>query len=411
MKKIVTVIAAAAMCALVYYCVQYIQSPVSTMAARGVTHEEVINGDAYIVRNETVYTAPGGGTFYSYAREGARVGRNRRLCAVFSGVVSEEILQELNTVDAKIAELSSVVVDNSAFMSDSGSTAERLLQLQSEIEKAAADNDIAAIAKYKAEIESLAAGGSVKTNAQQLTELAEQKSGIESKITSPKDEIYSSVSGIYSAKVDGFENVLTPDAAKNITVEAFGQIKAEEVVVPAVETKEEKKEKAQTEAKTVAAGDKICKVIDNHEWYIMALVERADIEGMKTGQKVELRFGKLPGEQVEAEVAAISNDPPEQKKAVLVLLCKSYSEGAFSIRASDIEIIKESYQGFSVPIHAVRVVDGQNGVMVRNGGKEVFKPCRIIYKDDKSGEAIIKPDTEDINKTLQQYDIIVIGEK
>ncbi len=408
MKKLVTIIAIASAAALVYYCVRYIQSPVSTMAAYSVVHEQVINADAYIVRDETVYNAPTGGTFYSYTREGARVGKDRTLCTVYEGAVSEDILQELGTVNAKISELSTTVVDESVFMLDGGSTQSRLVQIESEIEKAAAQNDVAKISQYKKEINSIASGESVQSNSQTLEQLQAQKNEIESQITIPRHDIVSSVSGIYSVVVDGYEGILTPEAAKTMNVENFAKI-APQAETPTPEATPETEE--QTSTQTVSGGDGVCKVIDNHEWFVMALVDREQLEGIEVGQTVGLRFGKLPGEETTAELISISNDPQGQTKAVLVFSCKSYLEGVFSIRTSDIEIITESYEGFSVPIHAIRVVDGQNGVMVNNSGREVFKPCEIIYTDEEKGTAIIQPDTDDQNKTLQELDMIIIGEK
>lgn len=405
-KKAAVIVAVGALLVLVYYCIQYVQSPVSTTPAYSMTYEDTAEADAFIVRDETVYEAPSGGTFYSYEREGARVGRNRALCAVYSGEVDESVLQELASIDAKLSDISSGTEEDSSFMSGS-STAKRLLQLEEEIEAAAAVNDIAKIASCKAEIESLAAGDAVVAATQISQELSNRRASLEAGIASPKSDIISTVSGIYSQKVDGYEGVLTPEIIENINVEQFSKLAPEQSAQPQTD------EKKQTEssARIVSAGQGICKVIDNHEWYIAALVKRADIEDVKTGQKVGVRLGKLPGEQIEATVLSISSDPQGQEKAVLVLECDSYSEGAFSIRASDVEIIKVSYSGICVPVHSVRVSDGQSGVMVRNGGRDVFKPCRIIYRDEETGTAIVAADTDDQTKTLRELDMIVTGEK
>ncbi len=401
MKKVITAILAATICAFVYFCISYVQAPVSTISAYNVTYEEVVNGDAFIVRKETIYTAERDGTAYSFAREGARVGNSRRICAVYSGEVDESVLQELGTINDKIAELGSVVVDNS-FTADTGSTAQRLVQLQEEIEAAAAENDIKKISECKEEIELLASGTVAVSNSDRLAKLVAERQALESKLVNPRQDIYSTEAGIYSTKIDGYENVLNFEVVDNITVEEFAKIKPEQT--------EEKKEEKDV-LSTTLAGDKVCKIIDNHEWYVMALVKRSDIEGVKAGDEVDVRFDKLPGEQVEATVVSVSNDPEGQEKAVVVLKCESFSEGAFSIRASGVEIIRNSYSGFEVPIHAIRVSDGQNGVMVRVGGSDVFKPCKMIYQDEENAKAIIVPDTEDVNRELMQYDMIIVGEK
>ena len=401
MKRLITLISIVAFCALIYYCISYIQAPVSTISAQNVTREEIVRGDAFIVRDETVYTASSGGTVYSYAREGARVGKDRRVCAVYGGEVDEAVLQELGTINAKISELGSVVVDNAGFTADSGSIEQRLVQLYDEIELAAAENDVQKIAECKAEIEALANGTAAVSNADRIAELVSQKEALEAKIAGPRQDVYATASGIYSAKIDGYEGVLNIGIIDGITVEKFAEIKPEEA-------EEKEVEEDITKALT---GDKICKIINNHEWYVMALVKRDDIANVKVGDEVDIRFSKLPGEQTTAEVASISNDPKGQEKAVLVLKCESFSEGAFSIRASSVEIILSSYTGFEVPVHAIRVNDGQNGVHVRVGGSDVFKPCKMIFKEEEEGTAIIVADTEDVNRQLRQYDMIVMGEK
>lgn len=401
MKKVIAVILAAALCTFGYFVISYVQTPVSTISAHSVTVEEIVSGDAFIVRKETVYTADRDGTAYSYAREGARVGNNRRICTIYSGEIDESILQELDTINTKIAELSSAVSDGDDFTSDSGSTEKRLLQLQQEIEAAAAENDIKKISECKEEIELLSNGAAVSGNVEQLAELTAQKSALESRITNPKQDIYSTEAGIYSAKTDGYESVLTVGEVNNFDVERFANIKPEET----------KKDNTEEIVGDTAAGSRVCKIIDNHEWYIVTLAEKKELESLKKGDDVDVRFDKLPGEQVEATVVSVSNEQEGQEKAVIVLKCESFSEGAFSIRTSGVEIIKNSYTGFEVPVYALRVSDGQRGVMVRVGGTDVFKPCKMIYQDESTDKAIVVPDTEDINKELSEYDMIIIGEK
>lgn len=408
MKKFIGIIGAVALIALIYYCISYIHSPVSTLSAYSVTHEEAFSCDAYIVRDETVYESPSSGSFYSYAREGARIGRNRRMCAVYSAAVSSEVLKELGTIDTKLAELSTSVASDEQFLSDGGSAENRIIVTEQKIDEAAAQNDVLKIAGYKAELKAIAAGEVQSSKATALAELTAQKESLESQIKGPREEIYSTASGIYSMNVDGYERILTPSEAMKMTVSDFLSVKPEEKQ-PSPSPQPEKDDKEYVP--DINRGDKICKIVDNHEWYILALAKKADLEDLKVGSSVSVRFGKLPGEQTPAVIQNISNEDPQQERAVVLLKCESYSEGAFSIRYSDIEIIKRSYSGFQVPVHAVRVVDGQSGVMVRVGGKEVFRPCEVIFRNDAEDLAIITPSGSDTGKMLSQYDLIVLGEK
>ncbi len=408
MKKGAILIAIAAFVALVYYCISYVRAPVSTMSAYSMTHEEVVVADAYIVRDETVYPAPASGTFYSSAVEGVRVGRNRRISTVYGADVSEEVLSELSNIDAKIETLTSTVVDGSEFMAGGSSVEEKLIQLTDNIEEAAYNNDIEKIGEYKKEINALLSGELGTVTVDELALLKEQRAQLEREITGSKHDIYSNVAGIYSCKVDGYEDVLTPESINGLNCAGFSKIEPEEVKVQL--TEEEMKEDKEGSL-YVNAGDKVCKIMDNHRWYIVALANKDDVNDLKIGQKISIRFSKLPGEETVAVVKSVSSEAPEQKKTVVVLECDSYSEGAFSIRAGEVEIVKKSYNGFAVPVNAIRVIDAQKGVMVRRGGSDVFKPCKILYTDESKGQAIVVPDTDDMNKTLQLYDIVIVGEK
>ncbi len=390
MKKVITILSAVAVFALIYYCIRYVQAPVSTVTATAITREEVFEGEAYIVRDEVVYTSTASGTVYSYAKEGARVGNNRKVAAVYGADVDKNALHELNTINEKIAELTSVV-SSSNYTSQSGSKEERLLQLYERIESAKMENDVAEISSCKEEIASILSGTETTDDVTRLSELMKEKESLEANISGSKQDIYTNVSGIYSTKIDGYEEVLNSSTIQGITVENFNKISPNEL--------------------TENGATKICKIINNHEWFVMALVKREDIENVKIGDEVNMRFSLLPGEETTASVEYISQDPQEQKNAVLVLKCESFSEGAFSIRTSSVEIIRKSYTGFEIPIHAIRVEDGQNGVSVRTGVGDVFKPCKMIYKDEEKGTAIIVADTEDVNKELRQYDMIIVGEK
>ncbi len=402
MKKTILTVGLAAFFALCYYCISYIQAPVTTITATPVTYEEVTAADAFIVRDEAVYKAGSDGVIYSFAREGARVGKDRKIAAVYSGDIDENLLRELGAVNEKIAELSSVVISET-YTHDSGSVERRLRQLYEDIEEAAAVKDVKKVSECKAEIERISSGGVPVTNADKIAELSEEKSLLESAIIGAHWDIISTAAGIYSTKIDGYESVLTVESLDGITVEKLKDIKPEEV------TKKEKSEKGDLDI--VSGGSAVCKIIDNHEWYVLALVDKSGTENLKKGDKVNLRFEKLPGETAAATVHTISNEPEGQGKTVVILKCESYIEGAFSTRSTGIEIIKNSYTGFEVPIHAIRVDDGQSGVLVRAGGNDIFKPCKIIYNDEESGKAILKPDTEDANRQLSQYDMIIVGEK
>ena len=148
---------------------------------------------------------------------------------------------------------------------------------------------------------------------------------------------------------------------------------------------------------------------DNHVWYVMMLVDKEDLSNVKTNTAAEIRFDKIPGVQTAVNVVHIA-EALDGDKAVIVFKSERYSEGVFSIRESAAEVILKSYEGFEIPVHAIRVKDGQTGVMIQKGTGEIFKKCEVIYTDAQSETAIVKAVTGERN-ILTVGDRVVLGEK
>ncbi len=380
--------------AVAFYGVRYVRTPIDTQEVQMTKREESFAGQAYIIRNESVYEAPAAGTVYHYADEGARVSKNSLVSAVYHGQVNEETLQELNNIDKKIEQIEQDQAENELYVSDASTNENRLENIRSEIVEAAFANDISKMTEYKDQINQIQSG-EAPSDENTLAMLRQERTQIEGQIGQAKEDIYSQISGIFSTAIDGLEQILTPDTIMEYTVEDFKNI-------PAPNT-------GSTTQNIANIGDSICKVADNHVWYVIALVNKKDLEGVQTGTSAEIRFDKIPGVQTPVEVVRIAEEP-EGEQAVVVFKSERYSEGVFSIRESEAEIILASYEGFEIPVHAIRVQDGQTGVMVQKGMGEVFKKCEVIYTDSQTETAIVKAVSGEQN-LLTIGDRVILGEK
>lgn len=393
-RKSVIIVVIAVLTVIGVYVFRYINDPVKMEEATVIEHEESFSGDAYFVRKERVYTAETTGTFYTHAREGARVGKDRLIATVYDGLVDSKQLQELSNIDRKIEELEDFK-KKSSFQFDESDTENRLKSLKGRILESAQSGELSNIPRIKSNIKSVISGEELADTDAEIKSLKEQKKSIESNITASKKDIFSDCSGIFSVNVDGLEGVLTADKIQEYALADFDGITYEEKTA---------------EKKTAAnVGDGVCKVIDNHTWYVMAKLALSDIEKLKKGDTVTLRFGAVPGVEPKAKVIHISEE--DSDFAVVVFESDQYIEGIFSIRRSDITVVIEQYRGYKIPIHAVRVKDGQQGVMVKYGLNEIFKPCEIIYTDTENDWVIIEPVTEGVRNPLEQFDKIILGEK
>lgn len=136
MKKSIIIIIIAVVTVICVYAAKYLDKPVETVSARVTEYEESTTADAYLVREESVYTAEKSGTFYTYESEGARVGKNRLIATVYDGIVDSQSLQEINNLNKKIAEIEEYEKNN-GFMKDNSDSETRLKNLKNEIISAA----------------------------------------------------------------------------------------------------------------------------------------------------------------------------------------------------------------------------------------------------------------------------------
>lgn len=394
MKKSIFVILMLVVCFCIFYGIRYVENPVETQVCTSEVYENKIDTSGYIVRTEQVYNAPAAGMVYHYISEGTRVGKGRVLSTVYAGDVSEETLQELNSINQKIEELSNEG-EAASYLAGSGGGEEDIEAIKNNIISAARSGKVEKIPNYKAQINAIITGDAKSTKYASIEELTARKNSIEAGLRNAKNDIYSQISGIFSKNIDSFEEVLTPQNIMTYKVADYDKLK----------------ESARENKLETSSGMPICKVINNHEWYVMTTLKRKEAEEIKVGKSVKVRFDYLPGVTANGKVEYISAEDSGTDKVLAVIKFEEYKEGVYSLRYSDMEIILESYEGFKLPISALRVTDGgQKGVLVKGLGSQVFKPCNVIYSDKLHETVIVEPVSGEKN-LLREHDSVVIGEK
>ena len=391
MKKSLLFVLISAVCFCVFYGIRYMENPVGTIPAISEVYEQKIDTVGYIVRSEQVYNAPVSGTVYHYVQEGTRVSRNSPLSTIYTGEISEATLQELNNINKKIYEIESSGSKDS-FASAGYSNEEDIENIKNNIIEASRNDNIEKIAEYKAQINSVITGDSKNIKTNNLQELNTRKWQLEASINSAKQDIYSQMSGVFSKNVDGLEGILTPNAVLKYKLSDY--LELSNIV----------KEQAAAES------DAVCKVVNNYTWYVVMAIDRKTAEELKVGKAVKIRFDEIPGIEADAKIEYISTEDSNTKKNVVVVKCEQYQEGVFSLRYSGATLVLKSYEGYRIPVSAIRVSDdGTKGVLVRNGGTQVFKPCNVVYTDTVGQTVIISPVSG--SNLLREYDNIVVGEK
>lgn len=381
--------------AVLFYGYRYLKIPVETKAASLTQIEDVVSAGAYVIRTEEVYSAQVTGTMYNYVEEGDRVAKNMCVSTVYRGNVDSELIQDLNNVDNRIKKLAEAKERNEQFITDSGSGDNTVEKVKNNIITAVIDNNIAEIESCKNTLKALNDEEAQEFDAD-LNELSAQKRNLESKLSNDKSDINATMAGIFSLNVDGYEEILTPETIMQYKVSDFEQISGLKM--------------SERTTNNVTSGESICKVVDNHTWYAMAVVSKSEAEQIRQKKEVIIRFGDLPGEEVSASVGYISEEDAEAENVVIVLKSDRYLEGVYGIRYGEMEIVINRYVGYEVPIHALRVVKEKTGVMISGGSSEIFCEADVVYTDETEGIAIIYP-AKEAKRKLSIGDRIVLGEK
>lgn len=393
MKKFFIIVLGITIAAMVGYGINYAFSPVKTQKLEYITQENAINTNGFIVRDEWVMYTRSAGTVYHSVSEGSRVSKDSNIGSLFYGDVSEDSIKELKVVDNKIKKAESDESVHSLSDLDATNVESSIYRRENDIIDAAQDNDILSIARYKRDINSLRANNGLSAGT--LAELDAQKTQILETIGVLKEDIYAQISGVFTSYVDGYETSLVPSQAENYDVPYFESLS--------------QSPKVRKISSRVDAGGEVCKIVNNHVWYVMMSIPSDMLEGRNTGDSVKLRFNNMADAVVKGSINSISEEYGGRR--VVTVKCPEYLESAFSYRLVDVDLIFESYNGYKIPVHAVRTEDsGKQKVIGINGNRQYDCYCDVLFTDTDGGYAIVDT-AEGAENKLSQMSRIVVGER
>ena len=203
----------------------------------------------------------------------------------------------------------------------------------------------------------------------QITELKSQISTLRTQAASSTRRITAPEAGLYSAVVDGYEQVLTPEVLETLTPSTLTAIQADESL--------------QTDVGKLILGD---------NWYYAAVVSQADAETLSEGRSMHLHFSKGVEQDLSVTVSHISE--AENGRVVVVLKGNTYLPELTLLRQQSAEVILGSLEGIRVPREALRaekasvdengelVTTEQTGVYCLVGMEARFKPVEVLYSGD-----------------------------
>ena len=250
-------------------------------------------------------------------------------------------LRDMNSVSDLSPELKGLILRRTGSDSDSGSLQARISTLQAELET-----------------------------------LEAQSAGDTSAILAGK-------AGTFSAAVDGYESVLTPERLMEMTVAEFESVQPDE-----------------TDANAIG------RLVTSATWYYACVVPASELSGVEEGDRATLTFARDYYQPVTMRVARLGGN--EAGSRLLVLSSDRALQNVTLLRQQSAEIVFTSYSGLRVPKSAVRVENGQTGVYTLEGTLAKWKPITILHDTGESYVAALDTSSTD---NLWPGDELIINAK
>ena len=215
-------------------------------------------------------------------------------------------------------------------------------------------------------------------NAQQeLTILQSAAEQDTAEITAPK-------AGYFSAVVDGYETVLTPERLDTLTVREYDDLQPEDVT-----------------------GNWAGKLITGDRWYFVTSIPAGELADVEAGDRVRVTFARDFYSEITMTVTRVGQN--EAGFRILVLSSREFMQSVTLLREQTADVVFIQYTGLRVPKDAVYVDEnGQPGVYILESARARWKPITILHDN---GESYVVELDKTKTENLWPGDEILIGAK
>ena len=353
---------------------EYLDDPLGVTLAYQYEVEHTRDLSGFVIREERVLSDEGGGLLRIQRAEGERVAAGGTVASVYADQASLDRQTEIDSLESRMEQLQ--------YAQDLALAAETTRKLDAQIAQNLLEyrRFLAADRFYDAEGAALelralvlkrdytdAGDGDIALQLQelgaQLLALRSQAEGSVRRVTAPE-------AGLYSAEVDGFEAVLTPEILGSLTPSVLSGV---------------------TPGQTGTA--QVGKLVLGDEWYYAAVMSSKDALELQAcqegGTSLLLRFSK--GVDRDLPVTLQSIGAQENGQVVAVFRGNGYLQELTLLRQQRAQVITGAVSGIRVPRECLRAewarldengkitTEERTGIYCLMGRGARFKPVEVVY--------------------------------
>lgn len=314
----------------IYKIVMLVVNPTDTfMVEEGTIYQEE-DAVGYIIRDEEVVRGQNYKNGIEQIKsEGEKVAKNEPIFRYYTSG-EEQLEKKISELDQKIDE--AMQNESSAVPSGDISSLER--QIAEKLEQLYQETDVKKIKEYKKDIDSYINKksrivGDYSPSGSYLKKLIDERSEYEKELNNGMEYVNAPDSGIVSYKIDGYEDILTPDKFDTITKEMLEDIN--------IRT-----------GQIIATNEESGKIIKDFNFYIACILSSESSKEAEVGDKIKLRF--YNGTEIPAEVEYISEEDDER---IIIFKVKQDVKDLISYRKISLDIIWWSDSGKKIPNESI----------------------------------------------------------
>ena len=382
---------------LLYNVVSLFINPSDTFIIENGKISSSDEAEGYIIRDEKLFQGENYKNGISQIKtEGQRVAKGDPIFRYYSNN-EQNLVKKISELDSQIQE--AMEEGNNIYSSD---IAVLEKQIEDNIQLIANTNNMSEITEYKKNINSALTKkaklvGDLSPSGSYIKKLISQRTKYEEKLNSGSEHIKATVSGTVSYKIDGLEEILTPDSLENLTEDYLKSLNLKTGEI--VPTSEEKG-----------------KIVNNFYCYLATVISSEEANNAQINDNVKLKLST--GDEVKASVEYISEQ--DNGKRLIVFKTTKCVDKLIDYRKISFDIIWWSADGLKVPNTSILKEEDKTYIIRKRVGYSDKIPVKVL-KESKNYSIIenytslelkeLGYTAEEINnvKTIGLYDEILLN--
>lgn len=388
---------------LMYHIIGSLTSDVDTASISFTTQEQVSEYDAYIFRGESLlYTSPGDVGNINFLREdGTKVSVGEEICQVYAGSASSESGIAIAEIERKLELLNNSNLDENVNYSDTQlidtaisnayyTLLSRMADGAAGYAMAKSDDLIAAMNQR------LIITRHVENFDRQIRMLESERTALITGSGAAAESVYSDCAGYYYSDIDGFEEIFSSEKISNLTLDEYDSLISSAADVSLQKNRQ--------------GGTNCGKIVTEYNWYIGVRITTEESRSYTEGYTYTVIFPYNSDIRISMILDRMILQADDDR-VVLVFRTNTIPEHFSFLRRQTVQIVTETWEGYKVPLSAVRIVDGVQGVYILEGYIVEFRRIEPMCEID--GYFICRENngSEEDADMLEMYDHIIINGK